>query len=51
MWIRRQQQTEEAKQIQTKSQQKKLVMIPRCGHFVQFEQPKMVNREIRDFVR
>jgi pimeloyl-ACP methyl ester carboxylesterase len=29
----------------------KLVMIPRCGHFVQFEQPEMVNREIRDFVR
>lgn len=29
----------------------KLVMIPGCGHFAQFEKPEIVNREIMTFVR
>jgi pimeloyl-ACP methyl ester carboxylesterase len=29
----------------------KLVMVPRCGHFAQFEKPEIVNREIDAFVK
>jgi pimeloyl-ACP methyl ester carboxylesterase len=29
----------------------KLVLVPRCGHFVQFDRSEVVNQEIRDFLR
>ncbi len=29
----------------------KLVIVPRCGHFVQFDQSELVNEEIRGFLR
>jgi pimeloyl-ACP methyl ester carboxylesterase len=29
----------------------KLIMVPHCGHFVQFEQSDKVNEEIRAFLR
>ncbi len=28
----------------------KLVMIPKCGHFAQFEKPEIINKEIRSFI-
>lgn len=28
----------------------KLVLIPKCGHFSQFEKPEIINTEIRDFI-
>jgi pimeloyl-ACP methyl ester carboxylesterase len=28
----------------------KLVMIPKCGHFAQFEKPEVINEEIRKFL-
>lgn len=29
----------------------KLVMVPKCGHFSQFEKPEIINKEIRDFLK
>jgi len=29
----------------------KLVMVPKCGHFLQFEKPEVLNSEIKAFVR
>ncbi len=29
----------------------KLVMIPECGHFLQFEKPEVFNRAVRDFIK
>ena len=29
----------------------KLVMVPKCGHFLQFEKPEVLNNELKAFVR
>lgn len=29
----------------------KLVMVPNCGHFLQFEKPDVFNKEVKDFLR
>ena len=28
----------------------KLVMVPKCGHFMQLEKPEVFNKEVNDFL-
>ncbi len=44
--------TEDVAKIgQEKIPNSKLVLIPSCGHFLQFEKPETFNKEVRDFLK